>query len=246
MTKLASLFMACALAAIAQPNLSGVWKSETNSDQIMKIEQRGVAIDVSVRSPGNIVTLHSVIGQETKNEIRGLPVMISARWDQGALVIQLHAAANGNEINVTDRYSLSKDGELNAEETRKVGDQPEATEKRVLSRRAAEEWQKDPGLEAAEIAYKNIQLLKGQSASELQTFMARITKALGVGCDHCHVIGKFDSDEKAPKLAARKMILMVRAIDTQNFPSSNDVTCWTCHRGSVKPESAPSPPSAPK
>src|SRR5579871_3085998 len=197
MTKLASLLLIVALAGIAQPNLSGVWKSESSGDQMMKIDQQGSNIDMTIRAPGNMATLHGVIGQETKNDIRGLPVVVIAQWEGATLVLRMHASSNGNEIHVTDRYTLSSDAkQLNVEEIRKLGDQPEATEKRLLSRQAAEEWLKDPGLEATERVYKNIQLLKGQNAGELQAFMARITKALGVGCDHCHVAGKFDSDEK--------------------------------------------------
>src|SRR5206468_1164354 len=64
----------------------------------------------------------------------------------------------------------------------------------------------------------------------------------------CHVQGDFASDENPKKEVARKMISMVRLIDT-SFPSSagvfpdgyHEVDCSTCHRGNVKPETvAPS------
>lgn len=87
--------------------------------------------------------------------------------------------------------------------------------------------------------YKNIQFLKGQLAEEVPRFMGRITRALGVDCGYCHVPGKPELDDKLAKRTARKMMLMVRAIDSGNFPETNAVTCWMCHRGSTKPESAP-------
>ncbi|HXS94074.1 MAG TPA: c-type cytochrome [Candidatus Limnocylindrales bacterium] len=238
MTKLTCLFL-FSLSAIAQPNLSGIWKSESGSDQIIKIDQQGSKIDLSVRSPVNTATLHVVVGKEIKTDLNGIPVTAQAQWEGSTLVIRLSATSNGNVMRVSDRYTLSSDGnKLTGDESRKVGDQPEASQKRVLVRRPAAEWLADTGLDPAETVYKNIQLTKGQTAKELMGFMQRITVALGVGCGHCHVSGKYESDELPAKQTARKMITMVRAIDTQNFPATNAVTCWTCHRGSLKPQSA--------
>lgn len=73
--------------------------------------------------------------------------------------------------------------------------------------------------------YKNIQFVKGQLAEEVPRFMGRITRALGVDCSYCHVPGKPELDDKLAKRTARKMMLMVRAIDSGNFPETNAVTC---------------------
>ena|SRR5215510_4270580 len=92
---------------------------------------------------------------------------------------------------------------------------------------------------SAEQVYKNIQALTGLPASELDGVMYFMSAALGVGCTHCHT-NPWDSDLKSAKLAARRMILMTRAINKDNFSSNPAVTCFTCHRG--KPGTVPNPP----
>src|SRR4029077_14497341 len=49
----------------------------------------------------------------------------------------------------------------------------------------------------------------------------------------------FDKDDKKPKLAARKMIAMMNAINKDNFESKKEVTCNTCHRGAAHPVAVP-------
>ena len=90
-----------------------------------------------------------------------------------------------------------------------------------------------------EQAFKNIQVLKGLPADQLIPSMQFISASLGVECEFCHVEGAFDKDEKKPKLAARKMIQMMFAINKDNFDGHRDVTCNTCHRGSAHPVSIP-------
>jgi hypothetical protein len=71
--------------------------------------------------------------------------------------------------------------------------------------------------------------------------MAFIAGSLGVTCDHCHS-ERFETDEGNPKkLKAREMMRMVDDINTHDFGGREQVTCNTCHRGSVKPESSPIP-----
>ncbi|HXU39025.1 MAG TPA: photosynthetic reaction center cytochrome c subunit family protein [Blastocatellia bacterium] len=88
--------------------------------------------------------------------------------------------------------------------------------------------------------YKNIQALKELRASELDGVMNFMCAALGVGCTYCHT-NPWDSDEKTAKLAARRMILMTRAINAEHFSGNPAVTCYTCHRG--QHNSVPNPPS---
>lgn len=92
----------------------------------------------------------------------------------------------------------------------------------------------------AEQVYKNIQVLTGLPASELDGVMSFMSAALGVGCTHCHT-NPWDSDVKSTKHAARRMILMTRAINKENFSSNPAITCYTCHRGQHNTE--PVPPS---
>ena len=47
------------------------------------------------------------------------------------------------------------------------------------------------------------------------------------------------SDEKMEESIARKMILMVRDINADFEDGKQRVTCYTCHRGSITPATAP-------
>ena len=110
--------------------------------------------------------------------------------------------------------------------------------------------------------FKNLQVLpKDITRANLMSTMKLFAQSLGVRCTHCHVgeegkpLSTFDfaSDAKQKKLVARKMLAMVHRINEQDFGvkdfSQVKVTCFTCHRGSVKPLTAPpdatSPPAAP-
>jgi hypothetical protein len=67
-------------------------------------------------------------------------------------------------------------------------------------------------------------------ASELDGVMSYMAASLGVGCTHCHT-NPWDSDVKPAKLAARRMVLMTRDINKENFSGNPVVNCYTCHRG---------------
>ncbi len=83
---------------------------------------------------------------------------------------------------------------------------------------------------------KNLKLL---DPSTLMPTMMSFKTALGVECSFCHVKDDFASDEKPTKEMARKMIVMTRSINA-NFPDGKiHVTCYTCHRGSTEPKTAP-------
>ncbi len=94
---------------------------------------------------------------------------------------------------------------------------------------------------ASPAAAKNLKLLAPNA--DIPFVMRNFNEALGVQCTYCHVAGDFAADTNPKKDVARKMIAMVRLIDT-SFPSSvgafpegyHEVDCSTCHRGSVKPE----------
>ena len=92
-----------------------------------------------------------------------------------------------------------------------------------------------PG-QTAERVFKNIQVLKGMPAEELQGAMSFIASSLGVDCDFCHN-QNFEGDQAKAKVRAREMILMVRAINQQTFHGENVVNCFTCHQGSTAPVS---------
>jgi hypothetical protein len=89
--------------------------------------------------------------------------------------------------------------------------------------------------------YKNLKVLNAKS--DVPFLMLAFNEALGVQCTYCHVQGDFAADGNPKKETARKMIGMVRVIDTSFssasgvFPDGyHEVDCLTCHRGSTKPE----------
>ena len=95
---------------------------------------------------------------------------------------------------------------------------------------------------------KNLQVLpKDMPRAELIGVMKGFTVALGVKCTHCHVEtgGKMDfaADAKTQKETARAMIRMVHALNAETFKVADmkqaKVTCFTCHRGAVKPLTKP-------
>jgi tetratricopeptide (TPR) repeat protein len=79
--------------------------------------------------------------------------------------------------------------------------------------------------------------------------MGTFTRALGVGCEFCHVTGDepgttrdFSSDAKPTKVKARTMLRMVAAINNEyltKLPTRLQppivVSCATCHRGVTEP-----------
>ncbi len=107
-------------------------------------------------------------------------------------------------------------------------------------------------------ALKNVQALpEGTTVKQVVETMRGFTRALGVRCNHCHVVTAmtpkeefdFASDAKDEKKNARTMILMTRAINKSWVPrvaADAHVGCWTCHRGKPEPESPPPPPGPPK
>src|SRR5580704_4487631 len=96
-----------------------------------------------------------------------------------------------------------------------------------------------PSPKKTEEQFKNIQTLKGIPADRLIPAMQFIAASLGVECEFCHVEGAFEKDDKKPKLAARKMIEMMFAINKENFEGHREVTCYSCHRGSTDPVGTP-------
>jgi len=87
--------------------------------------------------------------------------------------------------------------------------------------------------------FKNIQVLKAIPAEQLMPSMQFITASLGAECDFCHVEHEMDKDDKKTKLAARKMIAMVLALNQAHFNGKLEVTCYTCHRGAAHPVGTP-------
>tara|TARA_Y100001970_G_C14225121_1_gene855165 strand:+ start:1933 stop:2298 length:366 start_codon:yes stop_codon:yes gene_type:complete len=93
--------------------------------------------------------------------------------------------------------------------------------------------------------FKNVQALDIQSRSEMKEYMKSISKDLGVKCSFCHDLNDKAKDTDI-KIIARDMIIMQQEINKQYFTVLGDslnkhnnvmhISCWTCHRGSNKPQ----------
>ena len=96
----------------------------------------------------------------------------------------------------------------------------------------------------AEQYFKNIQVLRGISVKEFMDTMGFFAASLGENCTFCHVEessgdwSKYAVDN-ANKQTARKMILMMTAINKSYFGGRRMLTCYSCHRGGETPRVTP-------
>lgn len=88
-------------------------------------------------------------------------------------------------------------------------------------------------------AFKNLKVLTDTPSDLFLPSMQFITSSLGVHCEYCHVENAFEKDDKKPKQTAREMIRMVQEINSTRFQGKQEVTCYSCHRGSPKPLTIP-------
>ncbi len=97
--------------------------------------------------------------------------------------------------------------------------------------------------------FTNLKVLPATiTRQELVPVMRDFAMQLGVRCEHCHVgegndLSKFDfaSDAKPTKATARKMWTMVMSVNETlgvEPGGAKKVTCYTCHRGSIRPLTA--------
>ena len=98
---------------------------------------------------------------------------------------------------------------------------------------------------------QNLQVLpKDWTFQQVQQQMRAFAAALGVECIHCHVgtMQERSKDDNPKKNVARQMIRMTNAINADMLKGVGDptapgapakVTCFTCHRGAIKPLNAP-------
>jgi hypothetical protein len=99
----------------------------------------------------------------------------------------------------------------------------------------------------AESVFQDMQIMKNVPAGRIPRIMnGGFGRSLGVGCEHCHVVGQWASNEKPQKEIARAMMRMVSAINQQylaKIPNLRDsgavVNCSTCHRGVIRPPPNP-------
>src|SRR2546427_8212441 len=101
-----------------------------------------------------------------------------------------------------------------------------------------------PRPQVAEDVFKNVQVLRGIPVDEFMDTMGMFSASLSLNCIDCHVaesVGTWDkfADETPLKQKARKMVQMVNAINKDNFSGVRSVSCYTCHRGDMRPRILP-------
>ena len=97
----------------------------------------------------------------------------------------------------------------------------------------------------AEEAFKNIQVLRGISVDQFLGTMGFFAASLSLNCTDCHTSESGGSwaryaDDTPLKNTARRMVVMVNSINKADFGGARKITCYTCHRGSQRPEITPS------
>jgi hypothetical protein len=75
--------------------------------------------------------------------------------------------------------------------------------------------------------------------------MGFFSASTNLNCVDCHGAASGGdwahyADETPMKATARRMILLMQRIDKENFGGAPVVTCYTCHRGDMRPEGTPS------
>jgi outer membrane lipoprotein-sorting protein len=96
----------------------------------------------------------------------------------------------------------------------------------------------------AEQYFKNVQVLRGMPVKEFMDTMGFFAASLNENCTFCHVeesSGDWTkyADDNANKQTARKMILMMKAINQSYFGGRRMLTCYSCHRGGETPRVTP-------
>jgi photosynthetic reaction center cytochrome c subunit len=94
----------------------------------------------------------------------------------------------------------------------------------------------------AEDVYKNIQVLRGIPENQFLSTMGFFSASIGESCEFCHDdesswAGYAKDNEH--KQTARKMVLMMNAINKSYFGGNRKLTCYSCHRGTDFPKVTP-------
>jgi len=102
--------------------------------------------------------------------------------------------------------------------------------------------QKEP---MSEEVFKNIQVLRGVPVNQFMEMMGFFAASLSMNCTDCHTKESggnwaLYADDTPLKQTARRMVVMMNAINKADFGGAREVTCYTCHRGSERPDVTPS------
>ena len=81
-------------------------------------------------------------------------------------------------------------------------------------------------------SFQNLRLLK---PNEVDAQMTAYRTGLGADCAFCHMPADYATDDSPNKVVSRQMIILTRDINAKYFGGSEQVTCYTCHRGALMP-----------
>jgi photosynthetic reaction center cytochrome c subunit len=91
--------------------------------------------------------------------------------------------------------------------------------------------------------FRNVTLLANLPVNEFMTTMGFFSASLGYSCENCHGADtgweNYAADNQEKKQTARRMILMMTAINKTYFAGRQVLTCYTCHRGGDQPTITP-------
>jgi len=91
--------------------------------------------------------------------------------------------------------------------------------------------------------FKNVKVLANLPVNEFMTTMGFFSASLGYSCENCHGADSgwenYAADNQAKKQTARRMIVMMMAMNKTYFGGRQALTCYTCHRGGDEPRITP-------
>ena len=91
--------------------------------------------------------------------------------------------------------------------------------------------------------FKNVKILNNLPVNEFMTTMGFFSASLGYSCENCHGADtgweNYAADNQEKKQTARRMILMMIAMNKTYFGGKQMLTCYTCHRGGDQPTITP-------
>lgn len=95
---------------------------------------------------------------------------------------------------------------------------------------------------AVDSVFINLKVFSGFPAENLLIAMNSWSRALGVGCNHCHTPGDWELDDKPEKDIARQMSAMTEKINGELLSGITGlkagrhiINCTSCHNGNLKP-----------
>src|SRR5713101_4421679 len=101
----------------------------------------------------------------------------------------------------------------------------------------------EPTTLTAEKVFKNVKVLTGLPVNEFMATMGFFSAALGYSCENCHGedsgLEHYADENSQKKQTARRMIVMMSAINKAYFGGRQVLTCYSCHRGGHQPKVTP-------